>query len=475
MDPDSITHSVRSSSPLRASVLDAMWFSVMLGCAESYLTAYAIFLGGSVLQVGLVATLPPLIGALIQLLGVKMMQHIPNRRKLIALGAKIQAVMWIPIALLEFFAGQSESTVWILIGFVILYHGAGNVITPVWNSLIGDMVPAEVRGRFFGYRNLQAGWVTLLSLGGGGVILYVSRLYGLEQYGFLLCFSIGAASRVISSHYLNRYADIPYVEQPEDRFSFFDFVKRTPHSNFAKFVFFVGAFNFAAHIAAPYFSVYMLREAKMSYIQFTIASAIPLLFQFLTMQYWGRLSDQFGNRIIMIASANCIVLLPLPWLLSSEPWMIYTVQSLGGLFWAGFNLATFSFLFDAVTPSKRARCVAYMGIISTGLTCCGALVGSWLETVTASAIVPHLHDIASPLLNVMVFSTAMRGAMVLLFHKTFREVRSVDAISQQHLLFRLGGHMMSYQGLTVITGVFKKRVFPKKSTLPPNADTNQQS
>ena len=47
---------------LRHSIKDGVWFSAMTGGAESYFSAYAIHLHASTTIIGLLASLPPLLG-----------------------------------------------------------------------------------------------------------------------------------------------------------------------------------------------------------------------------------------------------------------------------------------------------------------------------------------------------------------------------------------------------------------------------
>lgn len=55
---------------LRHSVRDGVAYSVMAGGGETYFSAFALFPKATAPQVGLLATLPPLLGSLAQLLAV---------------------------------------------------------------------------------------------------------------------------------------------------------------------------------------------------------------------------------------------------------------------------------------------------------------------------------------------------------------------------------------------------------------------
>lgn len=85
---------------LRHSVRDGCAHSVMLGAGEAYLSPFAIFLGAGSLLVGLLASLPLLVGALAQMGSVYLLDRIPRRRALVTIPALLQAMSWVPLFLL---------------------------------------------------------------------------------------------------------------------------------------------------------------------------------------------------------------------------------------------------------------------------------------------------------------------------------------------------------------------------------------
>src|SRR5690606_13056435 len=135
-------------------------------------------------------------------------------------------------------------------------------------------------------------------------------------------------------------------------------------SNFARFVYFVSLINFGVNIATPFFAVYMLRDLQFSYMEYTIVTATNTVTQFLTMQYWGQISDQFGNKKILNVCGYGVAFSPILWLFGDAMWYLLLIQVFAGLVWAGFNLAAANFMFDAVTPPKRARCAAYQAMVN---------------------------------------------------------------------------------------------------------------
>ncbi len=440
---------------LKASLRDGVSHAVMMGAGETYLGPFGIFLKASTLQVGLLASLPPLFGALTQWLAAQAMDRFPSRRKAVVAGALLQALTWLPIALLPFLLGSGDLPVALLIGLVLVYHGANGATVPAWNSLIGDLVPAGIRGRFFGNRNRLTGLSSFVALLLAGLCLDVFERAGRGAAGYLVIFGAALAARLNSARWLSRYADPPFRLMPEEVFTFRQFLRRSPHSNFARFVFFVAAINFAVAFSGPYFALYMLRDLQFSYAKFTAVTAVVAITQFLTFRYWGGLSDRFGNKKILNLCSWGVALVPALWIFSDHIAYLVAIQAYGGFVWAGFSLAAGNFLFDAVSPPKRARCVAYQGLINSVGVLAGSLLGGF-----AAGHLPASYTVGgwtwrpvSVLLVLFLISGLIRLVAIALFLRRFREVRPVEPIGHRELIFRIS-HIRPIAGATfnILTG-----------------------
>jgi MFS family permease len=185
--------------------------------------------------------------------------------------------------------------------------------------------------------------------------------------------------------------------------------------------------------------MYMLKDLKFSYYEYMVVVASVVLMQFAVMRSWGKLSDQFGNRQILRLTGTLASLNPFLWLISSNLWWVVCVQLYSGLCWAGFNLAAANFVFDAVTPAKRARCFAYQAIVNGWLVFIGSLIGGWLATNVPARINEQLAFFVgySPFLILFVVSGICRALAMLLLFRGFKEVRRVQKIRSYQMLIRV--------------------------------------
>jgi len=382
--------------------------------------------------------LPLLLGSISQLIGIWLSELSPSRLKIILRCVLAQALVWLPISVLYFFAGQSTEAVWLLIVLYAAYFISGNLSAPAWSSLIGDLSPAEIRGRFFGLRNERSSVVMLLTLLGAGGLLELFTWLGFRGLGFLLLFISAFAARMISLHYLSLHRDPHYNVEPHAKFSYYKFLKRSPKSNFAHFVFFVSSMSFSVMVCAPFFSIYMLNVLHFSYFTYTSMTVMTLAVIFLTVGYWGKLADKYGNKSILRLCAIGVAVNPLLYLIWSSVAGCLFIAAYAGVFWAGYNLAAGNFLFDAVTPQKRSRCVAYQAITNAAFVFAGSIIGSWLVNILPDSF-PFRQGIWTPesaYIQVFFISGVLRGLVCYFLLPSFREVREVSSIRQTELFMQ---------------------------------------
>jgi MFS family permease len=432
---------------LKASICDGIYHSVMLGAGETYIGAFGIFLKATTLQIGLLATLPLLCEAVAQWISALSLDRFRSRRAIIFCWTLFQGALWLPAALLPFLFEPGNFGTISLICLVTLNHIATGFIYPVWSSLMGDLVPIAVRGRFFGNRNRLTGMSSFVSLLLAGGVLHFFKRADQAALGFLVIFIIAMLARFVSASWIRRYDDPPYHVQPEDVFSFWQFLRRAPKSNFAKFTFFFAVTNFSVSFSSPYFVLYMLRDLQFSYLEFTIISGMATLCQFLTFRYWGGISDRFGNKKILNVCSWGIGIVPLCWLFSKNIIYICGIQVFAGLVWAGFNLAAANFIYDACSPPKRARCVAYRGLINSLFVLVGSISGGLVAKLLPPEFSIGPYHFAYALLFVFLVSGILRLLSAAFFLKIFHEVREVEPIRSRELIFRVS-HIKPIAGAT---------------------------
>jgi MFS family permease len=435
--PSNATADTRSEDSLRHSIKDASAYAVMMGIGETYLSAFALFLKASTPQIGLLSSLPPLLGSLAQILSAALGRTFGIRKPIMLVGAGLQAFAWLPIMLLPLLF--PDAAVPLLITAVVIYHCGAHLAAPQWASLMGDLIPMKRRGRFFARRTRIISLVTFLSLMLGGLFLNEASAAGYTLVGFIFLFSIAMIARGVSVYHLSRMHE-PAGHVTDLRFSVeTSWWRRLANSNFARFSIFFALMQFSVAVSSPFFAVYMLRDLQFSYAQFMANTGMSVLAQFLTLSQWGRISDVFGNRRVLSVTGVLLPLMPLLWIFSGNFWYLLVVQMLSGLSWAGFTLGASNFLYDLTEPQKRATYLAIHSVLASTGIFLGATLGGFLGVMLPLEIETFGVTVmwSSSLLGVFAVSALLRTLVLLVLMPTIKEVRRVRPASFSRVIFRV--------------------------------------
>jgi MFS family permease len=147
---------------------------------------------------------------------------------------------------------------------------------------------------------------------------------------------------------------------------------------------------------------------------------------------WGRHADLVGNVRVLRLCAFFAAIIPAFWLVSHHPVYLMLIQIWGGFSWSGVTLSAANFIYDAVTPQKRVRCIAYFNVINGVAIVLGSSLGGFL----ASRLPPLF---GYRLLGLFALSCFCRLSVYLLLSRSFREVRPAREVSIQELFFSVVG------------------------------------
>jgi MFS family permease len=421
---------------LKYSILDGSAWAAMAGLTQSYITPFALALKASTAQIGLLTSFPNLLMALSQLFSPSLAKKAGSRKALLLPLVFLHAVMWLPILFIPFFLpGQS---IWWLILFFTISTIAGAMPSPAWGSMMADLVPERIRGRYFAARGRIIAVVTLaFSFIAAGILqITKSNVF----IGFIFLFGGAFVFRLISFYFLNRQYEPPPFESPGKQESILDMIKSLGSSNLGRFSIYIALVTFATNIASPFFSVYMLRDLHFNYFGYMFITSIASLTAPLFLPYWGRRADRAGNiRIIRITSI-LIPFIPMLWLISKQIYIIAIAETFSQFAWAGFNLAASNFVYDAATPETRTRHIALFNAMNGIAVCFGALLGGFLANRLPALL-------GFNLLTLFLLSGSLRVVIVAGFLRSFREVRHVPEVGLVNLLLtshRTGAHSRSY-------------------------------
>ncbi|MGL4473299.1 MAG: MFS transporter [Shewanella sp.] len=448
---------------LRRSQQEAVASSTMTATSDNFFNAYAIFLGASLAQMGWVTGLPQLFGAIAQLLSVWLASHFSRKHFIVACAA-LQALVVLAMGAVAAF--EPEHAVWIFIALAVFYHGFINLIQPHWRAWMGSIVPERRRGAFFAARTRLTMMASLSVFFGGGLILTQTDGIKMAWLGFSLLFAIAAIGRLVSAWLLWQMHD-PVARIPKVKGVFVqtlvNFGGAWRDKTFRHYSLFVAGMQCMVAISAPFFAVYMLEDLQFTYFEFVMASVASVVTQFVTLRFWGRFSDCYGNRLVMIITSSLIPSLPVLWLFSDNYGYILVVQAFSGLAWSGFTLSTANYLYD-IRPfrSDFATYAALQASLSAGLVFIGAMAGGAIASYAADFLqwTGWGTWLSSPIFVVFLVSGLLRGLVVLWFVPRSVEPKVRPRPQLLKIVFRIRGFNaisgMSLDWLTVVKRRKKK-------------------
>lgn len=422
---DSATPQPRVSprSNLRASLGDAAFYSIMVGLGESLFAAYALALGSGETVAGLVATVPMLTGAALQLAAPRGVAWVGSQQKWVVGASALQALslLIMPIAAL---VSGSLATLWVFFA-ATLYHAGVMSAGPVWNTWIDGIIPKRVRTHFLACRSRVAQFCTMLGFLGGGIALQYAASRGTISYGptsygsftrwmgaisgtasavvvtFCAIFLVAAACRFISVYYLARHRERTPVLPPFKRVSPRKLFGADGKQLGGRIVLYLLAMQVAVQISGPYFGPFLLGEQKIPYLNFMTLMAISFLGKVIALPLWGRVARNAGPRRLMWLGGAAIVPISGLWIfahfftpyefalplnlagvgsvtLSAETLYIAIIQMLSGIAWAGYELAMVLMFLEAIPKRERTSVLTLYNFGNAAAMVLGGLIGGTL-------------------------------------------------------------------------------------------------
>jgi len=403
------------------SIKEGCFASVASGAGDSYVLPYALAIGFNNFQIGLFRSFVGLLPPVFQYFGSRLMGKWKRKRIIINFVA-LQAFMWFSFLGIAFLYWKNLLALYlpyILIFAYTLLAIFGAVATPAWFSLLGDIVPSDYRGRYFSKRNRICETVSLLSFLGASFLLDYFKTKGFILLGFGILFLFAGVFRMISAGYFTKHYEPLLKIKKQDFFSFKTFIKNLRNTNFGRFTFFTTVFYLSIAIAGPFFTVYMLKNLGFSYITFMIVSLAGSVFSLLSLAFWGKFSDRYGNRKLMILGASFVSIMPFFWLFSKSPvYLALVPQFFSGIGWAAFSLSISNYIYDVNTPEKRALSLSYFNILVGFGSFFGALIGGYIAQYVTSIFTEGLFLL-------FILSGTLRAAASFMFLPQIEETRKV--------------------------------------------------
>lgn len=351
---------------------DGAAWSVMVGMGESYLPAFALAAGLGEVAAGLVATLPLVAGAVLQLVSPAAVRRLGSHKRWVVLCAACQGLAFLPLAIGAF---NGTAAAWLVFGMAAIYWGAGLATGPAWNTWAGTLVPDNIRTGFFARRTRFSQIGTLAGFVAGGCTLQFAKSWTTSIAPFAVLFLGAAIARSISAAFLSRQSEPEPPDHNHRKVSWRDLIGRSRGRADGPLLIYLFAVQAAAQFAGPYFTPFMLKQIQFSYLEYVLLIGISFGAKALALPALGRLARRIGARQLLWIGGLGIVPVAGFWLISTNFAFLIFVQVAAGLAWAAYELAMFLLFFEAIPEKERTSVLTIYNVGNAIATAVGAILG----------------------------------------------------------------------------------------------------
>lgn len=367
----------------RRGMLMLWWDSIVSSVSGSFYTdfivIYMLALGASSASIGVRTSINSAASLAAPLLGAWLVERTGLRKRWVLLGGGgLGRVALLGMAAIPFFL-DGNAAISAFVALAAIQAFAGTVSIPAANSLLGDVVPVPIRGRYLGAQMMATHLARLACVPLAGWL--IKQVGGVT--GYQVAWFVAALTGFVATGF---YARIPEPESSEGRR-----VSGTTPAGFARgwrvfvadrrFVLFCAinfVWTFGIQVSGPFFTVHMVEGLGFEVDTIALLATVTTVVSVVAYRVMGNMVDRRGPALMTAISMLLVPLMPLLWILARTPLHVVLVQSYGNLAWAGFRVAATPLILLLTPPEQRSRYVAIFNTINGLGMVLGPLPASWI-------------------------------------------------------------------------------------------------
>ncbi len=354
-------------------------------------TGFQRMLGADSLTLGIISAIP-VAASTMQIFASFCLEKWQKRRTLLIIFGFVNRMVWILIGLIPYIIPMDNASMRMAALMVLLAvsAGGGSFLNVTFYSLIGDLVPMRIRGRYFSARqatSLLAGILTGLFVSWimDAVDSHVAYTIVLVIAGVFGCLDICCFFRI----------KFPPMQERVGKGESFSTMLRSVLSDrgYMKIVGYFTLWFFAVNISGPFGNVLFLEHARMTFTEITVFNQIiPNISTVLIIGWWGRQMDRYGNQpIVQLAGLYCM-LLPLAYVfVGPRSFLILPfAHALSGMAWPASDIGQQN-MYLAKAPSHNRS--MYVAVFFTCTQLFGTALSNFLGGLLMSGPLIRLEEL----------------------------------------------------------------------------------
>jgi MFS family permease len=363
------------------SLIDALFFSLMVGIGESYFAAFALAKGFSEVTAGLMMTVPLVLGAVVPVLFFHKAGRLRSLKRRVLWSAGFQASILLAMAVVSVFKAPPVTLVFAL---ATLYFAGGLVAGPAWNFWMGTLIAEGDASRFFSQR-LR---VTQIGLFGGlligGLLLHSQQQSGssddmsLRFWVFGILFLCAFVFRMVSVWALGRQR-LEEQLQFHESLGLIDSIKViVRRSGTRKLFSFLFIFYVVIFISSPFVTPFFLAELRFDYQKYMWALAALMIGKATILPWGANWIHRSGVKVVLQTGAIGIAPLPAVWAFTKSFESALMLQFVSGIFWGLFELAFSVIFFSHLRSIEKIPLLTLYNFFNAAAILIGSLAGAWI-------------------------------------------------------------------------------------------------
>ncbi len=383
-------------SDLRNMMIDVAMYGVMVGAGEAYFQAFAVENGASDTVAGLVATIPLLGGALLQLITPRGVAWAGSYRKWVVACACIQALAFVPLVI-GALLGHIPAVFIFLVATV--YWGGAYATGPAWMTWVGSIVPKPIKSKFFAKHARLVQITIVMAMLATGFAIQWGEKHGHALLLYAVFFLVAIIARFISAGALFRQSEpltpaqaghrvlslrevlrhfIPHRSSSVPSSAVGDIDEHNPKRYEGRALVYFLAMMAAVQIANPFIAPFLLKQLNTPVHSFTILLAVVFVAKAIMLPICGGLAKKYGPMRLLWVGGIAVIPLPLLWMVSHEFWFLIIIQIVTGIAAAMYEFGLFLLILETIHERDRTSVMTIFKFAEATAGIGGSLLGGWL-------------------------------------------------------------------------------------------------
>lgn len=376
--------------------LDFSLFLLALSFASAYgvMPLFVHHLTTSNLALGLIATMRAIGTSLPPILAAPYTERLRRKKPFLLLMTTFERLPYLVLAVATplLAAGHPTLLLWLFFAMIGIGTCFGGIGMPAWLDMLARMLPADWRGRFFGFAAAFGG---LLGVVGAGLAAALLQHFTWPT-NFALCYGCTTACLAVSFVFIAIGREPPpSADAARPRDATRSYWRRLPDivradRNFARYLTATALIS-AAGMAVSFYTIDAERTLHLSDADAGIYAVVLLAAATVGNLVWGYLGDQIGHKRVVEGGAFCTGIAALVALLARDSGVgaagYGLVFVLVGLGTSGMQLAALTFVVDFAPAAQRPTYVGLANLASVPFTAGAPLLAGVIADRAGYAIV----------------------------------------------------------------------------------------